>query len=688
MRRVLITAVVAFLVAAGSASANPLTFTSCVSAAGVAGCQAAPSGATGLLDDPIGVTLAPGGAQLYVSQANARITWLRRDPGMGAIELPPAAGGADRCIWGNGLNSPCRVGRLPLVTPATTRISPDGTSVYVASTQFPFQLHNFTRNPATGGLAFSQCLTFGDAGCSPIGIANVAALIDLAVSPDGTNVYAANSNATSILNLTRAANGTLTFKDCVGPPAGCAATGAFPNFSTRPQSLVVSPDGSRVYVGGVGDAGQGGGRVVEYNRGAGGTLTQSSCIGETVAGCVQGRALAPANGMAISPDGRTLYTLGGGRVGVIDIDPGTGNVSQAGDVTGCLADAGAADPTCTPVRQLGTPTDIVVAPAGDAVYVTNTNSSIAALNRAPSGDLTQAGDTAGCVTAAAIANCVQRAGLVGAGSLAISPDGLTLMLGSAGAGGLGTVTAFMRDLPPVCADADAAVPFQAALAIPLTCTDRNGDALSYEIVSDPSKGRVTLSQSPPQAIYEPLPNNSGSDAFTFRATARGRTSNVATVRPTIDAPPVAGGGGGGGGGGTTVIINQGGGGSGGAAPGRIDSPVSTGFKLVGVRTRITRLLVRDVPAGAAIEVRCSGPRRSCPYKTKRYRVRSATARVNLLKPFAKRTLAAATTIEVRITKPGTIGKVSRLKTRRRKLPLSSTLCLPVGVTAPQPSCLG
>ena len=125
-----------------------------------------------------------------------------------------------------------------------------------------------------------------------------------------------------------------------------------------------------------------------------------------------------------------------------------------------------------------------------------------------------------------------------------------------------------------------------------------------------------------------------------------------------------------------------------AAPSRIDSPVSTGFNLGGARTRVTRLLVRDVPAGATIEVRCRGPRRSCPYKTKRYRVPSATARVNLLRPFAKRTLAPATTIEVRITKPGTIGKISRITTRRRKLPLSRTLCLPVGVTAPQPSCLG
>ncbi len=679
-----------FLVGAGSASANPLTFTSCVSSAGVAGCQVAPSGTTGLLNDPIGVALAPGGTQLYVSQGNGRITWLRRDTATGAIELPPAGAGIDRCLWTGAIGSPCRTGRVPLVTPATTRISPDGASVYVASTQFPFEFQNNSRNAGTGGLMFSQCLALTVPGCSPIGIANAAVIVDVAVSSDGDNVYAANSNATSILNFTRVGNGTLTFSDCVGPPTGCAATGAFPNFSTRPQSLVVSPDGSRVFVGGFGDAGNGGGRVVEYNRGAGGTLTQSSCIGEGVAGCVTGRALSTVNGIAISPDGRTLYTLGGSRVGVIDIDPGTGNVSQAGDVTGCLADVGAADPSCTPVRQLGTTTDIVVAPGGEAVYVTNADSSIAALDRIPNGDLSQPADAAGCVTAAAIANCVQRAGLAGAGSLAISPDGLTLMVGSAGAGGVGTVTAFTRDLPPVCTDVDAAVTFQTPLAIPLTCTDRNGDPLSYEIVSDPAKGRVTLGQSPPQVIYEPLANNSGGDAFTYRATARGRTSNVATVRPTIGAPPVVdppSGGGGGGGGGTTVIVNQGGGPSG-SAPSRIDSPVSTGFKLTGARTRITRLFVRDVPAGAAIEVRCRGPRRSCPYKTKRYRAPSATARLNLLRPFAKRTLAAATTIEVRITKPGTIGKVFRITTRRRKLPLSRTLCLPVGVTAPQSSCLG
>ncbi len=683
------TAMVLFLVGAGSAAANPLAFTSCVSAAAVAGCETAPSGNAGLLNDPIGIALAPGGTQLYVAQGNTRITWLRRNTDTGAIALPPAAAGADRCVWSGSINTPCAPVHLPALTPQTMRISPDGANLYLAHTAFPFQLVNYARNAGTGGLAFSQCLALTTAGCSPIGINNAASIVDLAVSPDGTSVYAANSNATSILNFSRAGSGTLTFRDCVGPAGGCVATGAFPNFNTRPQSLVVSPDGSRVYVGGFGDAGQGGGRVVEYNRGAGGTLTQSSCIGEGVAGCGPGRALSTVNGMAISSDGRTLYTLGGTRVGVIDLDPATGNVSQAADTTGCLADTGAGDPGCTPVRQLGTTTDVVVSPAGDAVYLTNTDSSIAALGRAPNGDLSQPVDAAGCVTAAAVANCVQRAGLVGAGSLAISPDGLTLMLGSAGAGGLGTVTAFTRDLPPVCSDGDAAVAFQTPLAIPLTCTDRNGDPLSYEIVSDPAKGRVTLSQSPPQVIYEPLANNEGGDAFTFRATARGRTSNVATVRPSIGAPPVvAPPPGGGGGGGTTVIVNQGGGGPSGSGPGRIDSPVSTGFKLTGARTRITRLLVRDVPAGAAIEVRCKGPRRSCPYKTKRYRVPSATARVNLLSPYGKRTLAAATTIEVRITRPGTIGKVTRITTRRRKLPLSRTLCLPVGVTAPQPSCLG
>lgn len=119
---------------------------------------------------------------------------------------------------------------------------------------------------------------------------------------------------------------------------------------------------------------------------------------------------------------------------------------------------------------------------------------------------------------------------------------------------------------------------------------------------------------------------------------------------------------------------------------RVTATVSAGWVILRGRTTITRLLVRGVPDGGRVEVRCRGKR--CPFKRKRASA-PKRGRVNALKALGKRrTLRAGQTLEVRITQPGSIGRVVRWNMRagKRQPKLTSPLCLPPGGDRPQRRC--
>jgi Putative metal-binding motif len=104
-------------------------------------------------------------------------------------------------------------------------------------------------------------------------------------------------------------------------------------------------------------------------------------------------------------------------------------------------------------------------------------------------------------------------------------------------------------------------------------------------------------------------------------------------------------------------------------------------------TKITKLYVGPVPAGATVTVTCKSPKKAsratrCPFKRKTIAVRNATARVQLAKYFKRRKLAVKTRFEIRATKPATIGLVARFTTRKLKVPKKQFLCLPPGAKTP------
>lgn len=108
----------------------------------------------------------------------------------------------------------------------------------------------------------------------------------------------------------------------------------------------------------------------------------------------------------------------------------------------------------------------------------------------------------------------------------------------------------VNDAPQATARA-ASVTSGQATTIALEGSDVDGDVLTFQLVSTPASGQVTLSGA--SATYTSNAGFSGSDSFTFRVNDGSVSSAAATVSITVNAPPppAGGGSGGGGGGGAT-----------------------------------------------------------------------------------------------------------------------------------------
>lgn len=108
---------------------------------------------------------------------------------------------------------------------------------------------------------------------------------------------------------------------------------------------------------------------------------------------------------------------------------------------------------------------------------------------------------------------------------------------------------------------------------------------------------------------------------------------------------------------------------------RIEVTLSSSYVASKKRTVYDVLTLKRVPTGASIKVTCKGKR--CPLK--KYSPKgSGTVK---LKKLLKKKLRPGTTLEIRVTKAGFIGKVFSVKIRKGR-PISTTLCLPPGVAKP------
>jgi hypothetical protein len=87
---------------------------------------------------------------------------------------------------------------------------------------------------------------------------------------------------------------------------------------------------------------------------------------------------------------------------------------------------------------------------------------------------------------------------------------------------------------PVCTDGSATTDEDTPKNITFSCSDVDGDSLTYSVMAGPSHGSVSSGTSP-NRTYSPALNYNGSDSFTFKANDGSADSNVATFSLTINA---------------------------------------------------------------------------------------------------------------------------------------------------------
>ncbi len=313
-------------------------------------------------------------------------------------------------------------------------VSPDGASVYAAGEGDSAVVH-LQRNPATGALAPAGCVSDdggGDPGCdhSAVGLDGVDSV---AVSPDGTSVYAASLDDDAIVRFDRdITTGELVPEGCVSdhdtgdPGCGQSAAGL-----DEPVSVTVSPDGESVYAASFTDD-----AVVRFDRDpGGGALTPEGCIDddppEGPDGCATSAdGLGGASAVTVSPDGRSAYVAAfrDSSVTRFDRDPTTGALTAAG----CVDDHDEGHAACARTTPgLDAAISVAVSPDGRSLYATGIHDD--AIVRFDRDTATGALTPEDCVDDGRTGDdtCARsRNGLNGAHSVAITPDGRSVLVAS------------------------------------------------------------------------------------------------------------------------------------------------------------------------------------------------------------------------------------------------------------------
>jgi len=103
------------------------------------------------------------------------------------------------------------------------------------------------------------------------------------------------------------------------------------------------------------------------------------------------------------------------------------------------------------------------------------------------------------------------------------------------------------------------------------------------------------------------------------------------------------------------------------------------------------LQVKNVPAGANVEVTCKGG--GCPTKKLKgkkqnivFTKKNATGTVNLT-PYRNKALKPGAALVVTVTKPGFFGMVKTLTVKKNKKPVLTTTCLQPNSTTAKASCV-
>jgi hypothetical protein len=243
------------------------------------------------LAQPAALALAPGGGNVYV----ASIT------DSAVATLVPGTGGAlafTGCIKLTSSAATCSEDGEGLKSARGVAVS--GANVYVADPSVPGDAVAVLMRGAGGALSFGSCVKDPSSSqtCSTMA-EGLNGGNDVAVSPDGKNVYVAADHTIVVFN--RAADGALAPAGCFqAPGSGMGCDNDAPGL-TIGGHVDVSADGRNVYASGS--------NITLFTRDpATGALTPSGCLGQTSAdGCTAVAGIYNIAQLAISPSGAFVY---------------------------------------------------------------------------------------------------------------------------------------------------------------------------------------------------------------------------------------------------------------------------------------------------------------------------------------------------------------------------------------------
>ncbi len=345
------------------------------------------------------------------------------------------------------------------------------------------------------------------------------------VSPDGSRVYVANlgSNIVSVIDT---ANDTMTATIPVG---------------VHPFGVAVNPDGSRVYVSLCASCANGMVSVIDT---ANDTVTATIPVG-----------YGP-EGVAVSPDGSQVYV--------------TNYCASSCASNGTVSVIDTANDSVVTTINVGVHSESLGAFVGPGALIATNTSESGVEGQQISGAVPALTNTTGCATSDAVIQNPAHGNLAfdsGTGTYTYTPSSVTYVgpdaftwngvaSGTCAAAdnptdpvsNVATVTFTLTVPPPVASGSSVSTAEGQAVTGQLNASAPSGQTLTYALVTGPLHGTVMLSASTGAFTYTPAAGFAGVDSFTFDATDSGGTSNTATegigVLATPGAPPVASGGGG------------------------------------------------------------------------------------------------------------------------------------------------
>jgi DNA-binding beta-propeller fold protein YncE len=395
---------------------------------------------------PEDLVVSPDGRHVYVAAYGSHaVAIFARNRRTGLLDQLPRRRGCVRQGGGGGCASARALG-----APASVAISPDGRNVYVAASGSD-ALSIFVRDQRTGVLrqlpGARGCVSARPGGGCTVG-RGLNEPTSVAVSPDGARVYVTGRRFPSgVAIFARAMDGSITQPDgtagCVSHRggAGCFAARAI----SAPEEVVVTPDSRHVLV-----AGSRSNAVAVLRSGPDG-LSQADgaagCIShEGDEGCAAGKALRGPVDLAISSDGRSVYTASAlsDGIAVLTRNRTTGVLTQSPGRTGCISQ-GARPRRCVAGRALDEVWGLAISPDGRNVYAVSSKvNTVGAMARdRESGELTQLPGRFGCFIRAGGFGCPEGRGLTVAVAVTVSPDGRNVYAASEDAY-LGSIAIFRR----------------------------------------------------------------------------------------------------------------------------------------------------------------------------------------------------------------------------------------------------